>query len=111
MQIAQTEPAKLICLLFIAMLCLVGVSFGDEEELDPLLWNATASNSPEHAMLAFDRDPQTRWDTGASQQVGQWFQVDLGETRSVSHVTRDTIASSNDYPRKYDLVSPESACS
>jgi hypothetical protein len=103
MQIAQTEPAKLICLLFIAMLCLAGVSFGDEEELDPLLWNATASNSPEHAMLAFDRDPQTRWDTGASQQVGQWFQVDLGETRSVSHVTMDTTASSGDYPRKYEL--------
>jgi F5/8 type C domain/Pectate lyase superfamily protein len=103
MQIAQIAPTKLICLIVIAMLSLAGVSFGDQKEIDPLLWNATASNSPERAMLAFDRDPHTRWDTGASQQVGQWFQVDLGETRSVSDVTMDTTASNNDYPRQYEL--------
>lgn len=103
MYIAQTAPARLICLIVIATLCFAGVSFADEEEIDPLLWNATASNSPDGAMRAFDRDPQSRWDTGTSQHVGQWFQVDLGEARSVSHVMMDTTASSGDYPRKYEL--------
>jgi len=103
MQIAQAAPTKLICLIVIAMFSVAGISFGDEEEIDPLLWNATASNSPERAMLAFDRDPHTRWDTGTSQQVGQWFQLDLGEARSVDRVTMDATASPGDYPRKYEL--------
>src|ERR1700683_3118466 len=97
--------SKSLHLIAIGLLFLAGVSrAADEQEIDSLLWDATASNSADRAMLAFDHDPTTRWDTGGSQQVGQWFQIDLGETRSVSRLTLDTSGSPGDYPRQYELT-------
>jgi len=42
-------------------------------------WQAQASNNSEDAAMAFDGIPDTMWDSGAEQQPGMWFQVDLGQ--------------------------------
>lgn len=80
------------------------VHAADEQPIDALLWDATASKASARAQLACDGDPATRWDSGTGQQAGQWFQVDLGEVRSLSRLELDAAASSNDYPRRYEVT-------
>ena len=40
-------------------------------------WKLTASHNPIQAVLAADGNPATRFDTGAAQKPGMWFQVEL----------------------------------
>jgi hypothetical protein len=96
----KIHPAGLCVILLILA---ATVSHAADEEVDPLLWEATASDGANHAMMAIDGDPSTRWDTGTSQKPGQWFQVDMGESRVVSRVEMDATASANDYPRQYEF--------
>ncbi len=42
-------------------------------------WTAQASHNQEGAVLAFDGDPLTAWNSTANQAPGMWFQVDLGQ--------------------------------
>lgn len=57
---------------------------------------------------AIDNDPFTRWSTMLPQQPGMWFQIDLGEVRTVRQLRLDTERSPNDYPRGYVVrVSPD----
>lgn len=50
---------------------------------------------------AVDGRPDTRWSSMALQQPGMWFQVDLGQARTVTGLALDTAASPDDYPRGY----------
>ena len=66
-------------------------------------WVASASStesggSPANAI---DGDIASRWSTGASQANGQWFQVDIGATNTLSQIVLDAGSSSGDYPRGY----------
>ncbi len=49
-------------------------------------WTASSSHNPADVALALDGNPDTVWDSQASQQPGMWFMVDLGETRVVNRV-------------------------
>ncbi|NLF70894.1 MAG: hypothetical protein GX575_17825 [Candidatus Anammoximicrobium sp.] len=69
----------------------------------------TASHNPEKANNAIDKDPQTRWDTGAIQQGGEWFRLELDEECWIKGLVLDSQGSGGDYPRGYEIyVSPSS---
>ena len=73
---------------------------------------ATASHHADRAGLAMDGKPETRWDTGAQQQGGEWFLLDLGMEKLVRKVVLDTQGSGNDFPNKYEVhvgITPEPA--
>jgi hypothetical protein len=69
---------------------------------------ATASHNnslygPDNLQQALDDNPYTRWSTLQAQRPGMWFQIDLGEVKTVAHVRLDNEASPHDYPRGYIL--------
>ncbi|HEX3134643.1 MAG TPA: discoidin domain-containing protein [Planctomycetota bacterium] len=66
-------------------------------------WSFTASNNPDAAKRAVDGDPASRWDTGAGQTAGQWFQFDMGKPWSLSQMAVDCAGSENDYPRGWEV--------
>lgn len=69
----------------------------------------TASKNPEAAIRAIDKDPSTRWDTGAAMSGGEWFRIELDEERLITGLVLDTRGSSGDFPRGYEVyVSPSS---
>lgn len=55
----------------------------------------------DNLLQAIDGNPTTRWATRALQQPGMWFQIDLGEVRSVGQVRLDNAGSPQDHPRGY----------
>jgi hypothetical protein len=55
-------------------------------EIPPTRWVVTASDRPERAQHAVDRDGSSAWDSGRPRQDGMWFQVDLGGVFDVSMV-------------------------
>lgn len=53
---------------------------------------------------ALDNNNNTWWSTGVSQANGQWFQVDMGETKTFDQVSFETTSAySGDYPISYQL--------
>ncbi|MBF8184168.1 discoidin domain-containing protein [Nonomuraea sp. K274] len=53
---------------------------------------------------ASGRNAATRWNTGAAQTPGQWYQIDLGTPRTIAQVTVQTPATADqDYPRGFRL--------
>ncbi len=66
-------------------------------------WKLTASHKADTAKAAFDGDLNSRYDTGASQTPGMWFQVELPETSTLSGINLDSTKSPNDYPRGYKV--------
>jgi hypothetical protein len=56
---------------------------------------------PDNLTQAIDNNPYTRWSTLQPQQPGMWFQIDLGEVRTVSQVRLNNAPSPRDYPRGY----------
>lgn len=67
------------------------------------LWTATASHNGTRAARALDGDLGTRWDTGTGQASGQWFQVDLGSSRTFDEIELDQGSSGGDWPRGYQV--------
>ena len=63
----------------------------------------SVSHGRDKAGNAMDRDPDTRWDTGANMQPGMWFMADLKAEKSVLRIVLDTEASPDDYPRSYQV--------
>jgi hypothetical protein len=49
-------------------------------------WTAQASHNAATVSLAFDGNPDTVWDSGADQEPGMWFQVDLGQVLVLDRV-------------------------
>jgi hypothetical protein len=66
-------------------------------------WVVTASSSDAIAppAQAIDDKVDTRWSTGKEQIGGEWLQLDLGGTVTLSKLTLVLGGSVNDYPRKY----------
>jgi len=63
----------------------------------------TASHNPDAAGKASDGKPDTRWDTGAAMQGGEWFLIELPVEQVISKITLDTTGSGGDYPRGYEV--------
>lgn len=68
-------------------------------------WVATASNSDSSfpPNLAIDSLMSTRWDTGAAQVSGMWYQVDLGKSQIFFSLTLDTTNRSGDAAQLFDV--------
>lgn len=69
------------------------------QALDRSRWAVTASAGAADAAKAIDGDITTRWGTGRGQKPGDWFAIDLGETRTLRRVILDAARSTADYPR------------
>ncbi len=67
-------------------------------------WKVSASHRSSEAGLAIDGDPKTRFDTGASQAPGMWFQIELPSESVVAGLSLDSTRSPNDYPRGYAVT-------
>ena len=63
----------------------------------------TASANADKAANATDGKPDTRWDTGAAQQGGEWFMIELPVEQTLTKLTLDTRGSGGDYPRGYEV--------
>ncbi|MBA3700103.1 MAG: ThuA domain-containing protein [Planctomycetes bacterium] len=66
-------------------------------------WAFAASSNSDKAKNAVDGDAGSRWDTGAGQKAGQWFQVDMGKPWSLSQIAVECNGSANDYPRGWEI--------
>ena len=55
----------------------------------------------DNLLQATDNNPATRWSTQAPQRPGMWFEIDLGQVRSISHLSLNNDLSPRDYPRGY----------
>lgn len=70
-------------------------------------WTATASGTGGSGTLSggIDGNSATKWNSGADQVPGQWYQIDLGATQTIAMVTVQTPAASatTDYMRGYRL--------
>ncbi|PSL37285.1 aryl-phospho-beta-D-glucosidase BglC (GH1 family) [Labedella gwakjiensis] len=69
-------------------------------------WTATASATGPGSSLAggIDGNGSTRWNSGAAQTPGQWYQIDLGSSRTIAQVTVQTPGDAKeDYPRGFQL--------
>lgn len=69
-------------------------------------WKVSANNDTNgtgNARKAIDGRADTRWDTAASQQNGQWFCVDFGSDKTVNTLILDTMNSAGDGPAGYKV--------
>ena len=66
-------------------------------------WKLTASHHQDVASAAVDGNPNSRYDTGASQTPGMWFQVELPQETTLSGLHLDSARSPSDYPRGYKV--------
>ncbi len=79
-------------------------AIGTPGSLDRVLWIASSSTSGSDSPYnAIDGDLTTRWSTGTSQTNGQWFQVDMGAASTFYRMVLNSVNSSNDYPRGYQV--------
>jgi hypothetical protein len=69
-------------------------------------WTGTASRGGNPA-AAFDSDLNTRWDTGAKQQVGDWYLLDMGRPQRVAGLVIDSRQSASDYPASLSIFVSE----
>jgi hypothetical protein len=49
-------------------------------------WQAQASHNQADVGKAFDRDPNTFWDSKAAQQPGMWYELDLGQVQTIERI-------------------------
>jgi mono/diheme cytochrome c family protein/glucose/arabinose dehydrogenase len=54
-------------------------------------WKATASHNPDTAANGLNGTGTTRWDSGAVQEPGMWFQVELPRPTNVAEILIDTF--------------------
>lgn len=66
-------------------------------------WSASSNYRGDIAKNAFDGDIKTRWDSGANQAPGMYFELNLGEPYRVSQVILNLGNSLMDYPRKLKI--------
>ncbi len=83
-----------------------GLSTFNPVQISKAGWVATASSAGVGGSPAggIDGNNSTQWNTGADQAPGQWYQIDLGTSRTLAQVTVQTPNSQrDDYPRGYQL--------
>lgn len=61
-------------------------------------WTAIASHGQGNVGKAFDGDQGSRWDTGAKQEVGQWYMLDMHQDHRITGLVLDGRRSAEDYP-------------
>ncbi|MBA3936563.1 MAG: ThuA domain-containing protein [Planctomycetes bacterium] len=66
-------------------------------------WTYSASLNSGAAGQAADGNRDTRWDTGAGQAAGQWFQIDMAKPHALYRLVLDAEPSTNDYPRGWEV--------
>ncbi len=66
-------------------------------------WKLTANYNAKSVSLAVDNDPQTRYDTGAMQRPGMWFQIELPQETTLAGLRLNTGPYKDDYPQKYQV--------
>lgn len=71
--------------------------------LDRSGWTVTTSTGKPAGQEMLDGSPATRFDTGAPQEEGQYFIIDMQSNRTFDKVVLDTEASPHDYPRQYEM--------
>ena len=49
-------------------------------------WRAQASHNQADVGQAFDSDPDTFWGSGAAQQPGMWYELDLGQVQTIEQI-------------------------
>ena len=75
----------------------------EKREIPKLGWSACSNYRGDIVKNAFDGDIKTRWDTGAIQAPGSYFELNLGEPYRVSQIILDFGPSLMDYPRKLKI--------
>jgi len=63
--------------------------------------SVSASGSPASSVL--DSNLTTRWATGVVSASGQWFQIDMGQTATLSSLDVNYVNSQWDYPTSYNV--------
>jgi len=73
-------------------------------------WTASAGSTLPGTSAAgvLDGNATTRWNAGAPQAVGQWFQIDLGAQRTIRQLVLAAAGSPADYPRGYAVYASNS---
>jgi len=49
-------------------------------------WQARASHNQTDVGKAFDSDPDTAWDSATAQQLGMWYELDLGQIQTIERI-------------------------
>jgi len=81
----------------------ININVVEPDEVDRSSWSVSSSNPGSNANLAIDGNLDTRWTTGAVQQAGQEFIVNLGALETFDRAVLDITNSPGDYPRQYAL--------
>jgi len=115
-QFTRLSIICIICFIFGASNSINGTVFignhsniifdADQEEeipLDMIGWTASASNNNGKAQNAIDYDENTRWDTSALQQPGQWFMIDMRKEQEFDKLVLNYAKSPNDSPKSYEV--------
>lgn len=76
---------------------------GTETYLPVNGWKATASASQDPAPQALDGKATTRWSLGHGQSSGDWFQVDMGASRTFDGLRIDSAGFTGDFARNYQV--------
>lgn len=66
-------------------------------------WKLSASLKKEDCSKAVDSNTGSRWATGAATKGGEWFTVELPNEENIAGLALDSMASIQDYPRKYKV--------
>lgn len=72
-------------------------------------WKVTASHNADMAGYAINSSGMIRWDTGAPQQPGMWFQIEMPKPASIAEIQLDSpggggpFASNAGFPREYEV--------
>lgn len=66
-------------------------------------WKVSASHNSRAAALALDDDLKSRYDTGAPQAPGMWFQVQFSKPTAVGGLALDNRGSPQDFPRGWEV--------
>ena len=67
-------------------------------------WKVTASHNSEMAGFAINSPGFVRWDSGAKQERGMWFQIEFPEAKSINEIQLDSppaFGGTEGYPRGY----------
>ncbi|MCM8530481.1 MAG: discoidin domain-containing protein [Lentisphaeraceae bacterium] len=66
-------------------------------------WKLTASHGQNKVMYAIDGNWDKRYDSGAYQTPGMWFQVELPTAQDITAINIDSGPSQNDFPKSYSV--------
>ena len=64
----------------------------------------TASNNSSSTKLAIDGKRNTRWNIGRRQAGGEWFQIDMGMSKTLTAIEIDSGDEGDDYPGALDVM-------